>query len=202
MPAQQALACATCVKVKQTLVGLRGLHGHHRGVIRTHAVGRHSLLLACFLVSQVDPMLELLSAREQVALYAHLKGVPRELIGAEADSLVVGGGWGEGGTSCDNGQNGYGMVYLMNREPVGLKQHWQLLGYSISRSPISHPLSPGRVQERVGLPPGMARRPSGTLSGGNKRKTALALALVGSPAAVLLDEPSSGEPQSGGLTKW
>lgn len=46
--------------------------------------------------------------------------------------------------------------------------------------------------QRVGLPVSMADRASGTLSGGNKRKVALAIALSGRPAAVLLDEPSSG----------
>lgn len=46
---------------------------------------------------------------------------------------------------------------------------------------------------RVGLPTIMAGRAAGTLSGGNKRKAVLAMALCGGPAVVLLDEPSSGE---------
>jgi ABC-type multidrug transport system ATPase subunit len=33
---------------------------------------------------------------------------------------------------------------------------------------------------------------AGTYSGGNKRKLSVAIALVGSPAVVLLDEPSTG----------
>ena len=37
-----------------------------------------------------------------------------------------------------------------------------------------------------------ADKPAGTYSGGNKRKLCVALALVGSPQLVLLDEPSSG----------
>ncbi|KAL6764727.1 hypothetical protein V8C86DRAFT_3022151 [Haematococcus lacustris] len=83
---------------------------------------------------RVDPLLELLSAREQVRLYASLKGVPHHRLDIEAQMLL----------------------------------------------------------ERVGLPAAMSCRASGTLSGGSKRKAALAIALVGSPAAVLLDEPSSG----------
>jgi len=37
-----------------------------------------------------------------------------------------------------------------------------------------------------------ADKPAGTYSGGNKRKLCVGIALVGSPALVLLDEPSSG----------
>ena len=40
-------------------------------------------------------------------------------------------------------------------------------------------------------------KPAGTLSGGNKRKLSVALALVGNPKIVLLDEPSAGmDPQA------
>lgn len=35
-------------------------------------------------------------------------------------------------------------------------------------------------------------KPAGTLSGGNKRKLCVGIALIGSPQLVLLDEPSSG----------
>ena len=58
---------------------------------------------------------------------------------------------------------------------------------------------PGLVQsliEQVTLTP-FADRVCGAYSGGNKRKLSLAIALVGSPAVVFLDEPSSGmDPQS------
>jgi len=37
-----------------------------------------------------------------------------------------------------------------------------------------------------------ADRQAGTYSGGNKRKLSVAIALIGEPAVVLLDEPSTG----------
>ena len=45
--------------------------------------------------------------------------------------------------------------------------------------------------EEVGLLP-FANKPCGTYSGGNKRKLSLAVALIGDPKILLLDEPSSG----------
>jgi len=37
-----------------------------------------------------------------------------------------------------------------------------------------------------------ASKPAGALSGGNRRKLSVAIALVGSPAVLVLDEPSTG----------
>jgi len=36
------------------------------------------------------------------------------------------------------------------------------------------------------------KKPSGTLSGGNKRKLSVAMAIIGNPPIILLDEPSAG----------
>lgn len=55
--------------------------------------------------------------------------------------------------------------------------------------------------EAVGLSP-HAPRQAGTYSGGNRRKLALAIALVGRPAVVLLDEPSSGMDASSKRLMW
>lgn len=41
------------------------------------------------------------------------------------------------------------------------------------------------------------KKSAGTLSGGNKRKLCVAIALIGSPQIILLDEPSAGmDPES------
>ena len=82
---------------------------------------------------QKDPILELLTVREHLLLYARLKGMPEGVVHAAVEST------------------------------------WR----------------------RVGLGP-FADRPAGTLSGGNKRKLSLAIAIVGNPVACILDEPSSG----------
>ena len=82
---------------------------------------------------QVDPLLELMTGRETLWLFARLKRIRP----SEAATLVC------------------------------------------------------RLLEQVGLSP-HADKPCGTYSGGNKRKLSLAIALVGSPAVVFLDEPSSG----------
>lgn len=37
-----------------------------------------------------------------------------------------------------------------------------------------------------------AKKPSFTLSGGNKRKLSVAIAMIGDPPIVILDEPSTG----------
>lgn len=37
-----------------------------------------------------------------------------------------------------------------------------------------------------------ASKPAGDLSGGNRRKLSVAIALIGSPAVLVLDEPSTG----------
>ena len=82
---------------------------------------------------QHDALEALLTPRETLRLYAHIKGVPSDAIEAEIDTLL--------------------------RE-----------------------LDLGMFE---------AKR-AGTLSGGNKRKLCVAIALIGAPQLVLLDEPSSG----------
>lgn len=53
------------------------------------------------------------------------------------------------------------------------------------------PMATGPLLERFGLS-GKATSQTGALSGGQKRRLALALAFVGRPALVLLDEPTTG----------
>lgn len=58
-----------------------------------------------------------------------------------------------------------------------------------------------RLIDSVGLSR-HAERPAARLSGGNKRKLALALALVGAPSVVCLDEPSSGMDAAAKRDMW
>ena len=45
---------------------------------------------------------------------------------------------------------------------------------------------------QINLPKGDNDRPVGLFSGGNKRKVSLAIAMVGNPQVVFLDEPTAG----------
>ncbi|MFI7273607.1 ABC transporter ATP-binding protein [Streptomyces sp. NPDC049879] len=60
----------------------------------------------------------------------------------------------------------------------------------------AHPLDIAELTERLGLGPA-ARTPYRRLSGGQKQRLALALAVVGRPELVFLDEPTAGlDPQA------
>jgi ABC-2 type transport system ATP-binding protein len=61
-----------------------------------------------------------------------------------------------------------------------------------------HALDPGSLLERVGLA-GKERRTWRQISGGEQRRLALALALVGRPQVAFLDEPGSGVDPQGRL---
>jgi len=56
---------------------------------------------------------------------------------------------------------------------------------------FDHPVPTGELLEQFGLT-GLNRRQTGGLSGGQKRRLAVAVAFVGRPDLVLLDEPTTG----------
>lgn len=63
------------------------------------------------------------------------------------------------------------------------------------------PVPAGELLGRFGLD-GLERRQAGGLSGGQKRRLALALAFVGRPRLVLLDEPTTGLDVEGRRALW
>jgi ABC-2 type transport system ATP-binding protein len=63
------------------------------------------------------------------------------------------------------------------------------------------PASPGTVLEEFGLAQ-VARRQVGGLSGGQRRRLGLALAFVGRPALVILDEPTASLDADGRAVVW
>jgi ABC-2 type transport system ATP-binding protein len=69
------------------------------------------------------------------------------------------------------------------------------------RAHVDHPLGRGELLDRFGLAD-LVRRQTGGLSGGEKRRLAVALAFVGRPAMVFLDEPTTGLDVSARRSLW
>ncbi|WP_293821184.1 ABC transporter ATP-binding protein [uncultured Corynebacterium sp.] len=65
----------------------------------------------------------------------------------------------------------------------------------------THPLSPQWLLETLGLE-GVARTPYRRLSGGQQQRLSLALAIIGRPELVFLDEPTAGMDAQSRLAVW
>ncbi|KAI5799029.1 hypothetical protein EDC01DRAFT_716765 [Geopyxis carbonaria] len=76
-----------------------------------------------------------------------------------------------------------------------------LLFYARIRGVQNPPASIAPLLRAVGLE-GLAHRAASQLSGGNKRKLSLAIALTGNPSVLLLDEPSSGMDAAAKRVMW
>jgi ABC-2 type transport system ATP-binding protein len=71
----------------------------------------------------------------------------------------------------------------------------------VVRAHYTEPASRDELLERFGLME-LRQRQAGGLSGGERRRLALALAFAGNPAAVFLDEPSAGLDVGGRRSVW
>lgn len=110
---------------------------------------------------QSDAIFDLLTGREHLELFARLRGVPKAQV-AQVNKPRP---------------SRYGLASLCMVPPA----------FTLPPSPPT-PTPPQTALSglvRLGLP-SYADRPAGTYSGGNKRKLAAALALVGDPAVVFL----------------
>lgn len=82
--------------------------------------------------------------------------------------------------------------------PATLRVH-EVIDFVAQHYPAPRPT--GEVLDLFGLTD-LARRQTGSLSGGQKRRLAVALSLVGRPRVVLLDEPTTGLDVSGRAALW
>jgi ABC-2 type transport system ATP-binding protein len=162
-------------------------------------------------------------AADLVVRYGSLVAVDGVTFSADRGEVVaLLGPNGAGKTSTVETLEGYrrpsgGSVRVLGLDPVA--QHAELvpqIGVMLQRGgvyPQMTPLEAARlfasyyddaddaasVLARVGLRDDVARTPWRRLSGGEQQRTSLALALIGRPAVVFLDEPTAGVDPAGRL---
>ncbi|KAK4147444.1 uncharacterized protein C8A04DRAFT_9069 [Dichotomopilus funicola] len=86
-------------------------------------------------------------------------------------------------------------------DPLSVTEHLHFYAHIRGLPPASVPANIVSVLRAVGLTP-FRERLAHTLSGGNKRKLSLAIALLGNPAVLVLDEPSSGLDAAAKRVMW
>ncbi|KAH6618153.1 hypothetical protein B0J18DRAFT_483337 [Chaetomium sp. MPI-SDFR-AT-0129] len=86
-------------------------------------------------------------------------------------------------------------------DPLSVTEHLHFYAHIRGLPPASIPSNIVSVLRAVGLTP-FRERLAHTLSGGNKRKLSLAIALLGNPAVLVLDEPSSGLDAAAKRVMW
>lgn len=122
---------------------------------------------------QFDALLELLTCEEHLRMYSRIKGVPKNRIDKVVNTKV-------------SERSERSRAQRAAAPPT----QFQVVSHLKNFALLNQPARSAQLRE-MDLTD-FADKAAGSLSGGNKRKLSVAIAMIGSPSIVFLDEPSTG----------